>query len=99
MRVHFFHWHVHDTVTILEEGNLPHPQFPQCDMLVPWRALNMRHLATSQCYKGAERKRQRPVEEDLKEITERDFRAYGRLLETVTSFNYLGRVMTAGENE
>ena len=25
MRVNFWHWHVRDTVVILEEGNLPHP--------------------------------------------------------------------------
>ena len=27
-------------MVILEEGNLPHPRCPLCDMLVPWRALN-----------------------------------------------------------
>ena len=35
MWVHFIHWHVQDTMVILEEGNLPHPQCPQCDILVP----------------------------------------------------------------
>ena len=39
MRVHFWHRHVRDTVEILEEGNLPHPQCPLYDMLVPWKAL------------------------------------------------------------
>ena len=28
MRVHFVHRHVHDTVVILEEGNLPLPRCP-----------------------------------------------------------------------
>ena len=37
MQVHFLYWHVLDTVVILEEGNLPHPQCAQCDMLVPGR--------------------------------------------------------------
>ena len=40
MRVHFWIRHMRDTVIILEEGNLPHPICPRCDMLVPWRALN-----------------------------------------------------------
>ena len=40
MRVHFWHRHVRDTVLILEEGNLPHPRCPLCDMLVLWKALN-----------------------------------------------------------
>ena len=35
MRLHFLHRHVRDTVVILELGNLPHPQCPCCDMLVP----------------------------------------------------------------
>ena len=45
MRVHFWRRHVRDTIIILEEGNLPHPRCENCDMFVPWRALNGR-----QCY-------------------------------------------------
>ena len=37
MRVHFVHRHVHDTVVILEEGNLPLPQCPRCDLQVSGR--------------------------------------------------------------
>ena len=98
MQVHLFHQHIWDTVIILEEGNLPHPRCPRCNMLVTWRALNGRHLATTQCAKGEERKRRRLVEEDMRVITERSFQAYGKLLETVTSFKYLIQVMSAGEN-
>ena len=54
LRVYFFHRHVRDTVLILEESNLPHPQCPCCDMLVPWKAFNGRHTTTSQCTKGAD---------------------------------------------
>ena len=32
MRVHFVHRHVHDRVVILEEGNLPLPRCPRCDL-------------------------------------------------------------------
>ena len=56
MRVHFMHRHVHDTVVILEEGNLPLPRCPRCDLQVSRRALNGRHLGTNQCRTGAERK-------------------------------------------
>ena len=52
MRDHSYHWHAQDTMIILEKGNLPHPQCPRCDMLFTWRALNGRHLNTSQCTKG-----------------------------------------------
>ena len=46
MQVHFVHRHVHDTVVILEEGNLPLPWCPRCDLQVTRKALNGRHLGT-----------------------------------------------------
>ena len=36
-------------VVILEEGNLPHPWCPLCDMLVPWKDLNGTHRRMEQC--------------------------------------------------
>ena len=99
MQVHLFHWHVRDTVIILEEVNLPHPRCPRCDIMVPCHALNGSHLTTAQCAKGAERKRRRLKEEYLREISKRAFQAYGEPLETVTLFKYLGRVMTVGGDE
>ena len=45
-----------------------------------------------------ERKRRRIAEEELWEILERDFRAYGAPLDNVTAFKYLGRVMTVGDD-
>ena len=98
IRFHFLHWHVRETVIILEEGNLPHPRFPRCDMMVPWKALNRRHVATSQCVKGAEQKRRRMAEEEIRESADRDLPAYGRPLVTVTSFKYLGWVLTAADD-
>ena len=86
-------------MVILDEGNLPHPRFPRCDMLVPWRKLNGRHLATAQCGRGAERKRRRLSEEELRDSTDRYFQAYGEPLENVTAFRYLVQVMTAGDDD
>ena len=98
MQMHFFNWHVRDIVIILEEGNLPHPRCPQCDMLVSWRELNGWHYATAQCAKGAEQKRRRMADAELMDSTERAFEAYGKPLETVSDFKYLGGVMKAGDN-
>ena len=39
-RVNFWNRHVRDTVVILEEVTPPHPRYPLCDMMVPWKALN-----------------------------------------------------------
>ena len=86
MWVNFIHWRVLDTVVILEEGNLPHPRCPRCNLLFPWRSLNRRHPATAQCARGAERNRWRLAEEELREITERAFEAYGASLENVAVF-------------
>ena len=99
MWVHFLYWHVLDTVVILEKGNLPHPRYTRCDILVPLRELNDRYPATNQCARGTERKRRRLVEAELRDILERSFEAYRYLLENVTSFRYLGWVLTGGYDD
>ena len=98
MRVHFVHWHVQDTVVMLEEGNSPHPRCTRCDMQVPRKALNWCHLGTAQCEKGAERKRRRLAETETRESLERAFSAYGKPMEAVTEFRYLGRILTATDD-
>ena len=99
MRVHFFHRHFQNTVIVLVEGNLSHPWCPQCKMMVPWRTLNWRHIATAQCAKGAKRKLVPLEEEDLRESSERAFQDYREPLETVILFKYLVRVSTAGDDD
>ena len=77
MRVHFVHRHFHNTVVILEEGNLPLPRCPRCDLQVSRKALNGRHLGTSQCRTGMERKQQRLAEAEMRVTLEKAFHAYG----------------------
>ena len=79
--------------------NLPHTRCPLCDMLVPWKALNEMHRRTAQCNRGAERRRRRLAAEEGREVTARAFSPYGRPLEMVTSFKYLGQVILETENE
>ena len=101
MRVHFWHGHVRNTVLILEEGNLPHPRCPLCDMLVPQKDLNGTHWRIEQCNWGEERRRRHLAEEEReeREVTSRDFSAYGPPLEMMNSFKYLGRVILKTEND
>ena len=99
IQVHFLHRHILDTVVSLEEGNLPHPRCPRCDMLVSWQALNGRHPAAAHCARGAEQKRQWLAEVDLRDILERAFEVYREPLENVTAFKYLGRLFTAGDDD
>ena len=68
-------------------------------MLVPWRSLNGQHKCTSQYKKGAEQKRWRLEAEEERAITSRAFSAHGQPLDMVTSFRYLGRLISAAEND
>ena len=61
--------------------------------------MKRRHLATDQWTRGVEQKIRRLAEEELREILERGFQAYGTTLENVTAFKYLGRVMTAVDED
>ena len=63
-------------------------------MIVPWKSLNGRQVTTTQCNKEVDQKRQQLAEEEIRESGARDFQAYGRPIETVQCFRYLGRVMT-----
>ena len=98
MWVHFFHRYVRDIVVILKEEKLPHSRCPCCNMLLNWHDMNRRHLSNTQCSRGAESKQRCPSEEELRESLERAFQAYGEPLENVTSFKYLGRVLTLGND-
>ena len=93
------HRDVLDTVVMLEEVNFPHPWCAKCDMQVPRRALNGRHPGTAQCAKGAERNRRRLAETETRENSERDFEAYGAPIESVSEFKYLGRILTATDDD
>ena len=99
MRLHFVHHNVHDTVVMLEEGPPPLPRCHRCDLQVSRKALNGRHLGTSQCRTGTERKRRRLAEADMRENSERAFHAYGKQMKAVMEFCYLGRLLTATDDD
>ena len=67
--------------------------------MVPRRALNGRHPDMAQCAKGAERKRRQLAEAETRESLERDFEAYMDPIKNVSDFKYMGRVLTAGDND
>ena len=99
MRVHFMHRHIQETVVMLEEGNLPHPRCPRCDMQVPKKALNGRHLGTVQCAKGTEWKRRWLTKTETRENLERAFHAYGKPMKAVLEFWYLRWLLTATDDD
>ena len=64
-----------------------------------WIELNRRYLVTAQFDKGAKSKCIRLTEGELRKSFEITFQAYGELLESVTLFKYLGRVLMAGDDD
>ena len=56
-------------------------------------------MGTTQCKKGAERKRRRLTETETQENSERAFHAYRKLMEAVSEFRYLGRLLTATDDD
>ena len=70
-----------------------------CDMMVPRRSLNRVHRRTAQCRKVVERKSWRLAVEEERAVTSRVFRAYGLPLEMVTSFRYLGQLISAADDD
>ena len=66
---------------------------------ITWRALNGRHKNTEMCRSGAEKKRRRLAEAEVRDSTEMAFEVYGDQLQTVPRFKYLGRILTEGDND
>ena len=61
--------------------------------------MNGRKIATAQYARGADKKRRRLAEVELRERMERALEAYVEPLENVTAFKYLGRVTTEGDDD
>ena len=81
-------------IVIMEEGNHHHLRWLDCDMFVPWAALNYRHPTTALCAQGVDRKMWRLEEEEAQAGEAMALQAYGRPLEIVTSLKYLGCLIT-----
>ena len=67
--------------------------------MVTWATLNVCHPNTVQCTKGAERKQYSLLVEEIKAGMERALQASVWTLNLVTSFKYLGQVLTASDND
>ena len=67
-------------------------------MYFPWVDLNCRHPITVLCSQGTNSNIQRLAEEDSWSGVVMEFQAYRQPLEIVTSFKYLGRLLTATDD-
>ena len=91
--------HVQDIIIILEEGNLSHPRCTNCDIFVPWRALNGRHKSKEMCRSRVDRKRRGLADAEVRDSTEMAFEVYGQQIQSVPRFKYLGRFLTEGDDD
>ena len=84
---------------VLEEGNQTRTRCPKFDMFVMWRDLNGTHQATPMCARGVERWMEKLWEDEAWMSMPVVFEAYVRPLEMVTALKYIGRILTASDNE
>ena len=70
-----------------------------CDLQVSRKALNGRHLGTIHCRTGTECKQRRLAEAEMGENSERAFHAYGNLMEALSEFLYLGRLLIGTDDD
>ena len=82
---------------ILEEGNRPNPRCPHCDVFVSHKAINDQHMVKNFCWRGSERKRRCLAEENSRSGNETAITSSGTPLSPVTSFKYLGGIITAAD--
>ena len=68
-------------------------------MFVPWRALNGRQKNTEMCRGGTDKKRRQLAEEKVRDSAEIAFEIYGKQLQKVPQFKYLGRILTEGNED
>ena len=68
-------------------------------MFVPWRALNSRHPTTEICRKGEDHKLHWLEAEEARAGSETSLTAYGQTLTAVSSIKYMGRVLSALDDD
>ena len=68
-------------------------------MHVPYTALNRKHYNTAACRRGQLAKQRRLATAAKYKAQETHISIHGTPLQTVTSFKYLGRIMSANNND
>jgi hypothetical protein len=87
------------TAIIPKEGSLPLPRCHLCGMQTPAESLSKRHMQTELCWDLCTRKRQHAAARDSQLALETQFTAYGKELEQVLVFKYLGRLLACNDND
>jgi hypothetical protein len=97
LRAHFNRHHWNDTVHIQEESLAPFPKCPQGGLQT--RLLNTRHYNSQACRDGIARRRQRTAQLQAFEADSVNFHLNAAPLEKVTTYLYLGRILTYNNSD
>jgi hypothetical protein len=81
------------------EGSLPLPQCNRCELQITYAAMNGYHYKTALCRDGVARRVQHAAAERTHLSLSQTFTAYGKELERVEVFKYLGRLLAYNNND
>jgi hypothetical protein len=81
------------------EGSHPLPQCNRCGLQILYAAMNGQHHETALCKDGVARKAQHAAAERAHLALRQMFTAYGKELERVEVFKYLGRLLAYDNND
>jgi hypothetical protein len=99
LRCHFVMHHPTHTVINLKESLLPLPRCHLCGMQTPVESLSKGHTQTELCQDLCTRKRQHAAARYSQLALEMQFTAYGKELEQVSVYKYLGRLLVCDDND
>ena len=91
---HFAYRHPLATIVIAGEGRLP-----KCELCGMHSKDVQKHQMTQECQKGRGRGERRTQIERARDNAAMQFRVNGRDIEKVTSFNYLGRILSERDDD
>jgi hypothetical protein len=97
MRRHFLYRHFQDTIIIMEEGRLS--RCTLCGMFCTKLQLAGGHTKTVLCKQGTKRNKQKMRDLQCIRAFQRTFTIQNQPIETLTSFQYLGRIITSMDSD
>ena len=97
--MYFMHWHMEDTIFILNEGTISHPQCGQYNILILREPLEAGKFSTKICKRGAEQNNRRLADASTWKATRTEFRGQYYVLERVERFKYLFRILSYENSE
>jgi hypothetical protein len=97
MRRHFLFRHFQDTIIIMEEGRLS--RCTQCGMFCTLLQLAGRHTDTKICKQGTKLNKQKMRDLQCIRAFRRIFTIQNQPIETLTSFRYLGHIITSMDDD